>query len=146
MPRKAVSIKGIWRAVPRIHNRFADDKIKYRFQIYLRTKLSAQHDFINHCVLFRANDIKREVKGKGAEAGYCNKLQITCTRVFHIMIQNQTFSHGLHKPLQLLQRRNTFGELGENNELRSLSFPYFCMSVNLGPLQQSKRKEGRPLR
>ena len=52
-------------------------------------------------------------------------------------------SQGLHKPLQLLQRGCQFGEtttyfLGQKgNQYPPLSFPYFYMLVNQGPLRQS---------
>ena len=41
--------------------------------------------------------------GKGAESVYCKKLQILWEQLFYIMAQNQKFSEGLHKPLQLSQ-------------------------------------------
>ena len=58
------------------------------------------YQFIDHCILSRANGIQREIKVKG------EKLQM-----FHIMAQNQTFSQGLHLPPRLYQSRSQFGEI-----------------------------------
>ena len=57
-----------------------------------------------------------------------------------MMAPNQRFSQGLHKPLQLLQSWSPFGEITTYlldqrwSWCAPLSFPYFCMPVNHGPL------------
>ena len=38
----------------------------------------------------------------------------TLEQLLHIMAQNQKFSQGLHKPLQLLKSRSRFGEITTN--------------------------------
>ena len=70
---KSVSIGGggSGGAAPGSHSSFADDKApadlesQMQAMIYLRSKSSAQHDFIDHCILSRANGIQREIKVKG---------------------------------------------------------------------------------
>ena len=58
-------IKGTRRLIP-----------QRKFLIYLRTKSSAQHDFIDPLRSVQGQWHPEGDKGKGIEAKYCNKLQI----------------------------------------------------------------------
>ena len=49
-----------------------------------------------------ANGIQREIKVKGQKLGTVTSSS-TLKQLFQMMAQNQSFSQGLHKPLQLLQ-------------------------------------------
>ena len=59
--------------------KFADDKVpgdlisQKGLLIYLRTKSSAQHDFIDHCIMSSTNDIQREIKVKSQKLGTVHK-------------------------------------------------------------------------
>ena len=67
-------------------------------------------------------------------------------KLFQMVAQNQKFSEGLNKPLQLSQSWSQFEQittylLDHWAEIESwcapLSFPYFCAPVNHGPWLQS---------
>ena len=49
---------------------------KYRLQINLRTKSSAQHEFIDHYILSRASGIQRKIKVKGLKLGIVTSFKI----------------------------------------------------------------------
>ena len=87
MLSRAVNIKGVGAGsgIPRSHSSCADDKAPGEHKcglFYLRTNSSVQHDFIDHCILFRANSFHKEIKIKGQKLG---KASNTLEQLFHIM-------------------------------------------------------------
>ena len=50
-----------------------------------------------------ANGIQREIKVKRQKLGTVTSFKLLLEQLFQMMAPNQRFSHGLHKPLQLLQ-------------------------------------------
>ena len=58
-----------------------------------------------------ANGIQREIKVKGQKLGTVTSFKYLGAVFFQMMAPNQRFSQGLHKSLQLLESRSTFGEI-----------------------------------
>ena len=108
---KAVYIKGVWGAVPRSHSSCADDKAPGDLIPQMLALNLLENKIIN--MIFRplypvsANGFQREIKVKGQRL---DQVSNTLEQLFH-MAQNQKFSQGLNKPLQLLKSGSQFVEI-----------------------------------
>ena len=102
---------------------------KCRLEIYLRTKSSAQHELIDHCILSSASGIQREITVKGQKLGTVPSFKYLGAVVLH-HVSNLEFCQGLHKPLQLFQRQQPVWRDNDNvldqkgNRSIPLSIPY----------------------